>query len=312
MKPLLNFFSCYLLFSLISCTSPRYIDVQVLNPAEVKLPSNIEKVFIISKSTLNVKTEVILGELYGSFLNHVYDNLKINLLQSPLFSTCKFYVCDGDYFINYYKSTSYNERKKYCVFNLDSLAMEDSVFEMYFNTAITFEFRYSISGRFSKFTELENSIFIDQKDTLVWEFYNPAEINMVFSSKADAYALAGNMVGEMLAHKMAPHWVTEERILFHNYNKYMRKAYKAYSNDNLITAISNWKKVYDVGTNHLASFAAYNIGVCYEILDDLDQCQDWLEKAKKAKNNKITENYEVQIEKRRADITKLNKQMLLP
>lgn len=308
MKPLFLFPIIYLLLIITSCTSPRYLDVQILNPAEVKLPQRIEKIFIV-RNNLTYKINRISDSLYIIFLDNFYDKLRKTLPQSPLFTDCKFYVCNPDSFIKAFKESPYEVRKKYSLFRVDSLALADSLHVADSeNPFIKLELKFSIVGRFSKFSSLDNFVSIRQKDTLFWEYIDSFE----FKDDISVYGQGGSAIGEIFAQKMAPYWTTEERIFFHNYNKFMKKAYKAYLKNDISGAIAHWKRVYEVGTKHLASFASHNIAVCYEMLDDLDLCEEWLGKSIEARPNSITQNYLEEIKKRRGNVIKLNKQMLLP
>ncbi len=301
---------------LASCNSFRYIDVQVLNPAEVKLPQNIEKVFVVSNK-LNIETTNITDTLYLLFLNNFYDKLNKTLPQSPLFTNCKFYICNPDSFRKIFVESSFTKRKRYGIFSIDSLALKDSLHYIdsennYNPPYIKLELKFSIVGRFWKFNSPENFISIRQKDTLFWEFSDLYEFQNQMPNNLIAYSEGGKSIGEIFAQKMAPYWTTQERILFHNPNRYMRKAYQAYVKDNLTIAIEHWERVYNLGTKILASMAAHNVAVCYEMLDDLDLCEEWLGKSIGTRPNYISQNYLLEIEKRRSNVIMLNKQMLLP
>ncbi len=300
---------------LASCISPRYLDVQVLNPAEVKLPQNIEKLFIV-RNKLIIDANNIKDTLYLCFLNNFYDKLNKTLPQSPLFADCKFYVCSPDSFRKIFMESSYTNRKRYAIISIDSLALKDSLQYIdrennYNQPSVKLELKFSIVGRFWKFSSPENFIAVRQKDTLFWEFSDYFEFQYQMPNNIVAYSEGGNAIGEIFAQKMAPYWTTHERILFHNNNRYMRKAYQAFVKDNLTGAIENWQRVYNLGTKILASLAAHNIAVCYEMLDDLDLCEEWLGKSIVARPNSITQNYLLEIKKRRSNVIMLNKQMLL-
>ena len=304
----------FLIFT--SCTSPRYLDVQVLNPAEVKLPQNIEKFFIVSNKLISETTKNT-DTLYLFFLKNFYDKLNITLSQSPLFSDCKLYVCNPDSFRQIFTKSSYAERKRYATFSIDSIALLDSIQYMngennYSPPNLKLELKFSIVGRFWKFSSPENFIAVRQKDTLFWEFSDLYEFQNQMPNNFIAYSEGGKAIGEIFAQKMAPYWITQERILFHNPNRYMRKAYGAYVKDNLTVAIEHWERVYNLGTKPLASLAAHNVAVCYEMRDDLDLCEEWLSKSIVTRPNSITQNYLLEIKKRRSNLILLNKQMLLP
>jgi hypothetical protein len=289
------------------------LDIQVLNPAEVKLPQKLEKVFLVENNRLSfgaVHTPVVA---YTGFLNCFNDNLKFFLLQSPLFVDSQFYVISPDSIAQVYKKGSLDERNRYGIFTLDSLALMDSVYKLPTEDGLfrpsVFEFRFSITGRFSRFSHRQNFVQLRQVDTLYWNFKDVDELTSVFPTKKVAWTKAGEEVGKIVALRLAPYWSSEDRVLFQNRNKYMKKGYQAYLNNNISGAIEQWERLAYLGTNRLSSYASHNIAVCYEILDDLAQSEGWLKKSIAAHPNLITQNYLIEIKKRRNKVKMLDEQL---
>ena len=123
------------------------------------------------------------------------------------------------------------------------------------------------------------------------------------------YKELADIIASDLSVKLVPNWNTDERQIYFVPNQLMRKAYKYFGTNDLDAAISQWKTVYNLGTVPLASKAAFNIALTYEIKDDLPASKDWLNKAISLKKDSVFIRYQQIIEKRIEDRSKIDKQL---
>jgi hypothetical protein len=89
----------------------------------------------------------------------------------------------------------------------------------------------------------------------------------------------------------------------------MRKAYDYFVEDKITDAIQQWQIVYDNGTKSLASMAAHNIALSYEVLDSLSLANEWINKSVALKPNPDSKLYQSVLAQRLSDSFILNSQL---
>jgi hypothetical protein len=150
-------------------------------------------------------------------------------------------------------------------------------------------------------------------DTVTWDspfyLYNNINLDSIEVDKPEMYRELSGYVAELLAHKIAPYWIKEERLLYYRPNKDMRKAYDYYAEDQIPNAIQQWQTVYNNGTQTLASLAAYNIAVSYEVIDSLSLANEWINKSVALKPNPDSKLYQSILAQRLSDSYILNSQL---
>jgi hypothetical protein len=219
--------------------------------------------------------------------------------------------------------TNFAQRKNHYTIELDSIVLADSIFIDYgffldenglFNKQKlgVHQIVYVLKFLFSNVAFEQMNKPISLKDTIRWEsFMSEISTNLepVRKSKTNHYKELADMIASDLSVKLVPNWNTVERQIYFVPNQLMRKAYKYFATNDLDAAINQWKTVYDLGTRPLASKAAFNMALTYEIKDDLPASKDWLNKAISLKGDSVFMKYLQVVEKRIEERGKIDKQL---
>ncbi len=314
---------CFLLVSLVtSCTTYRFIDIQVLNPGSVKLPSNIT-FHIIEPQKVDTEFRIILrdtslNELYlYKLLIHNFDStLKKHLEASPMFSNSQIVIQNESEFNKNIATKSLDEKKEHVLMSVEKLDLiEQKIFADYdlwnydYLATYSFYYKFKIELRNMGTNQIYDTYTFF--DTLSWnsQSYYKELLIRDLPTTSQATVEIGKIAGERYADKIAPFWTSEERMLFYNPNRFLKNGYNQFVANDLEGAIQTWKHLYEVGTPQLASIAAHNIGLMYEMLDDFDNSELWLNNSVKVKYHFQTEEYLDRIKERRGGRKKLDEQM---
>jgi hypothetical protein len=309
-------------YFLSSCVSYRYIDLQVLNPGTIKIPYQVDEFHIVNSQKMDRDFDVVIkdsakhpGAYYKMYIQTFDSLLKIKLESSPFFEHSKVVVQNEKSFQAEMKNLSQREKEKHLIASVTKLSLIDTIKP---NTeSIDYDTRYNYYSLYSIYylfkLELVNAgsgryeDTFSFHDTLTWSGvgdYRQIAESMI-PSTPEAILETAKIAAEKYAKRIAAYWSTEERMLFYNNNKYMRSGYHSFTLNDLESAIKSWKYLYDVGTPELASLAAHNIGLVYEMLDDFTNSELWLNNSLKNKWHIQTEEYLDRIKLRKASVNKL-------
>jgi hypothetical protein len=305
-----------LFFTLVlaSCSSVRYIDIQVLNPSEITPHRKIDQLYIIrSLPVKNAGIKIDTG-FFHVFSDSLYPAIAKKLAQSPALINSKIDVLSMAGYRNIYPKTDFNARKSSFVVFLDSLALKDTLsVEYVYDADPSYWGLYGImflTKFYFKNMAIESlNKTITLQDTMEWEYPIKGPNAKLTYNHANDYKDLANYIADDLTKKIVPYWNTSERVIFFASNHYMRHAYNAFIKNDLDEAIYTWSEVYNKATRNLASKAAFNIALTYEIKDELTNSRRWLDKALEVKKDSIFYNYRKTIDKRLTEKEKIDKQL---
>jgi hypothetical protein len=301
-----NLITCAFIFLLTSCVSYRYIDIQVLQPGSVNLPSNIRTLHIIEPGIESVDHDIAIrskahgNDFYYKLFVQAFDSVLNNYLHdSPDFNDVIVLVQKNNQWQDEARNIPIGEKEKHGVLSIVGQTLIDTIKP---DTYIPDnEYGYSYYSFYSlycrskiEFTNPGRTKFYDTyiySDTLTWSYRSmyADEASLNIPSASEAILQTADKAAGEYAHWLAPYWVSDERMLFYSNNKYMRLGYNFFVENKLTEAIQSWKYIYEAGTPLLASVAAHNIALAYEMLDDYDSSETWL-------NNSLTFKWHIQTE----------------
>ncbi|HEY4789641.1 MAG TPA: DUF6340 family protein [Bacteroidales bacterium] len=325
MKVLKAFWNILLVSIFTSCITSRYIDIQVLNPGSVKLPSNITLHVVEPQETdsdyrILLKDSTLNKNYFCKLLTHNFDStLKAHLEESPMFSNSRIIIQNNSELQSNLEKISPEKKREHVSMFFEKIDLiESKVFVDYdlwnyeYNAAYSFYYKFRIELRNMGSDRIYDTYTFS--DTLTWNssnFYKDMLINEL-PSTSQATIEIGKIAGERYADKMAPFWTSEERMLFYSGNRFMRQGYNQFLANDLDGSIQTWKHLYEVGTPLLASVAAHNIALVYEMQDDFSNSELWLNNSLKARYHFQTEEYLDRIKERKAGRKKLDEEMIQP
>ncbi len=125
-------------------------------------------------------------------------------------------------------------------------------------------------------------------DTLYWE--NRAEMRTTaitgLPNRQDALLDMSQYAGELFAQQFMPRWTTVDRYLYEDKHVGIQRGLQSFTHQHWEDAISIWQSAYHQTANSRNrserlshAYAAANIAVAYEILDNLTEARSWAEKA---------------------------------
>ncbi len=310
---------CLSIFLIIaSCSSYRYVDIQILNPGAITFPTKNLKLIIIDPS----KTESISRDSVNlSFCHLAIKNFNSTFIrqlkQSPLFQDTSVKIQLTPINIHYINSNEYIKQK----ILLDSLLSIhhinsneyikkkiylDSLKKLYSNlneNPILLWYGFQLScvevPDFYGIKVLNGKFLFELSNLRTREIYNwyqtPYKQKWWSRDPTDdgsqAIINASKEMAKSYARRLAPYWTTEERKICYSPNRKMRRAYAYFCDNDMDRALEVWKRLYDIGTRQLASRAAYNMALVYEMQDDLNSCENWLVKSILKKVNQTSREY---------------------
>lgn len=140
------------------------------------------------------------------------------------------------------------------------------------------------------------------------------DIHSVLSEK-DVLAESANFAAAKVADKMVPHWIQTDRIYYTGGNVEMRDAAVYLREGDWEEAQKLWLSLYNrLKKGKAKSKAAFNIALSYEILNNIEEAELWLQKSQKyvqpgSQEEKICQHYKEQLGLRKNDVTGLKMQM---
>lgn len=306
--------TCILFFT--SCSQIKYIDIQVLKPADFTPDPPIQRLVILKSARLVERgiTQIDTG-FNQLFFNALYDSIE-SKLNAP---TALYHGQLSSYTFTQYKKKfaeiSFAERRVSYIVDLEKITLKDSVYtdidvflgqndQLISQKVGIHQVKYAISFSVRNMALEHVNKTISLSDTLEW-----VSSSTVIKNKTAHYHELAEILAVELMEKIVPHWHVAERRVYFVPNQLMRKAYKYFVDNQLQAAINQWEVVYTKGTRPLASKAAFNIALSYELMDELQMSKEWINKAISVKNDSVFVNYQQLIEKRIEEQAKIDKQL---
>ena len=119
------------------------------------------------------------------------------------------------------------------------------------------------------------------KDTISWDAYGvtykaakkklPTVEGMVKES--------AQIIGEQFAHKLAPHWILVERLLYKSGNNDFKQADSYAKAFQWEQAKMIWEKYIDSENEYLSTKSKFNMAVASEMLGDVEKALEWVIKS---------------------------------
>lgn len=285
-----------------SCSSYRFIDIQVINPSIVNVPK-IEKLYMVDFRPVNGKytkayfSDSIAVGIYNTIMVQLFDSLNYLLKDSPAFENTDISVIkddslqkgvDGEYKLKVrlklYVDTTYAKRVLYGSWG---------------EYIIYYKFQFQLVNMYNN----AQADWYQFSGSTVWRK------SKYYEDVSEGVKKISRIAALRFAERIAPYWITEERKFFYSPNKLMRSGYQKLVENNLEGARSDWERLVNVGTSKLSSMAAYNVALVCEMQDKLDEAEGWLIKSNQIKTRPETNNYLKTIRNRKLSRIMLEKQM---
>ena len=308
-KPLLGI----LLTLSVSCSVRyTYITMQVLNPSDTTLPPNTTKLHIMDKC----KGEKMVNSLSGICVNGknqtIFDTTLASVFsESPTFKNIPFVVQKWHEFKNEMKNTPAKGHilltSSYMV-DVDTIIEEESYLGFYHYLPYEYVVTYKLKVELLDAENLKryNSYIYKDSDSFDWE-EQVVRGRTVRLNIMDLLAYTEIAAAQKYASHIATYWTTEERMLYAYPDSLMVLGYDRFQENDLEGAIGSWETAYDTRKVKIKAYAAYDIALAYEMLDDLDECEQWLLKSKKIKKKLPVVDYLKIIKFRKANKLKLDR-----
>jgi len=345
----LIFITCLLLSllkSFSSCSSTKGMRVQVLRPALITVPQEIQKLAVLNRAVPSSKTNAeatVSGEtpLRDKELSQeCLRGLTETLNTSQRFSIS---LCDSAYLAPDTKSLNFGPALTWeFVDSMCSKFQVDGLLVLEF-----FDTDFQVVKPISTATQAIGSLINDRNNlnagiratgsaaaTAGFRVYYGKGHKMAyedrFSHKKNwtqtAYTIqdalsklikrnsalleVSNETGYEFAMSIVPLYNWEDRVMFKGKKGMMERAQRQALTKDWEAALQSWSEIYDGSEkNKIRAKAAHNAGLACEVLGKLDDAQKWLSKSFIEKGYKETLNYSEIIDKRIREQEKLKKQL---
>ncbi len=285
---------------LISCVTYEQLSIDVLQPAKYSFQPEIKSVVLVDNSLAYRNKDVhkitLPSESYSidtiwkdDFPMVVLDGLKDELDQRIFFDTV--YIHDialrraglSDSTMLSWNIIDYLCRK----YNAEAVvSIEGYMYQTNIKVENMFDgnmYGYldaSSAILYRAYNNIDRSIILKEleHDTISWSVYGSG-LNYIaqnLPSLRKSLDELGSYMGEKIADDIAPHWATENRIVYNSGNFYFIQAAEYIRKNNWGEAIKLWKYVYEHSKKKVKARAAYNLALAAEIQGDYESSLYWI------------------------------------
>lgn len=335
-----------LLFSagLVSCTQMLYTSIDVLRPARVYFPTEVQNIVIINNADSQPHD---LGHTIEYFYKPV-EKVEINTDSLPLFALSSFhrtvsekeffnstklildYKPDNSKFINpkpLFKSAIdsimiLNDAK--AAISLNRIVVQDVQAELLDESDNSFiaylEAKYELHWSVYDLNS-SNSTSLITRDTLYWESqsYVQKKAQSGLPNRYNALVDGAILAGEKAVEHFIPHWEKADRYFFNSNNSKFKAGIDSVYHMNWNGAIKVWESLYANENNaYTRAKLANNLAIVYEINGDIESAAKYADQALGAFNSLpivdyrsflIVIDYLEDINIRKKEIKKINLQL---
>jgi hypothetical protein len=310
MKPSIysNFRLPLLLFLLSACSTAR-INISVLQPAEISIPSTIQKVSLFpgagipsgrgifdSIEKVKLKPDYDYNRIKRGYMEGVYEIIR----QSPRFK--RVVLTDTSFEVLTSGGTiSWDELREICIHDSTDavLLLKKAVTRDILDYFLEEEFcglRYNLVSH-TKWCFYQPFLMAASDDFIFTDFNNYEQericgqlppVNNVNGILYDACVLTGNKLGEQIC----PSWRDDvQRIVYSGPGISLKQAYFLASHSQWNQAAVIWNDVANSRDIRKACRASFNLALLWEKDDDLDQAWQWAQYADSLHSNSRTKAY---------------------
>ena len=284
-------------FILGSCYSVKQLEIEVLEPARIELPDELNSVSLINRSEypylesasnpleIIKSTNLDIDSLASSEFLVALSNVLVSspiLDHQPPFDMRRFKPLDPLTQLNW------TTLKTICdtagtdgVISLEYFYIKDTLWVNYLPEYYTYEsvLRFHNFSLWRIYNPYEQKV-VDEylvKDTLYWTSFgnNSDELVKGLPDKLSAAFESCFIAGEEYGFRITPVWIPVKRFYYTGTGKRMQEATEAFATDSLDKAIENWKELATVARKPLAARAAFNMALASELQDQLDVAVEW-------------------------------------
>jgi hypothetical protein len=116
------------ILTITSCKPYRYVDIQVLKPAETDTLLKVNKLFIVNSEGLKIDSSNKVDPFYYiQFLYNFKKELKKKLIETPLFSNTEIINTSNQILMSSLWNLDKDQRNKTIVCTIQSVILNDSV-----------------------------------------------------------------------------------------------------------------------------------------------------------------------------------------
>ena len=333
-----------LVLSFVSCSEMLYTNIEVLRPAKVVFPADIERVMIVNNSIpqdhdyghvtelfdqkkhkISIDTDSLAIYSLAAFAESVQDKEFFSSV-GVTYNTIR---TSGDYLstIPPYQTTITGLAEKNqanAVISLNRILVNDNVSELFNQEANTFlaymEARYEKHWTIH-FPEKKQMINLITRDTVYWEsesYYRQRAMNGL-PVRRDALIDGALITGARDVNKFIPYWEQVDRYFFNFKNKAFKPGMDAVYRKDWEGAIACWENLLtNTKDGSYKSKIAHDLAVVYEIKENIDKAYEYSNKAVEFFRNSIivdfqhlmyVAQYNAQLKTRLADQKTLKKQL---
>jgi hypothetical protein len=329
---------------LLSCDTVREISIEVLVPAEVTIPENIQSVAFVNRSytpwlarnpedTLYrpkedlyildtiINNKFFIGLFDALSSSPLFDLEDPNIFQLRRSDSTRFTDPLSVEYLQYITDTLNTD----AIVSLEGYRISDSLLvwsqsndiwmdpDYYF---IEYKFVYIVEGKMQwRIYDGIDGTLIDEfikTDTTEWTVYGDSEEAISeLPEVVDAYREFAYQRGYDLGMRVSPSWSEVRRFYFISGNKYIRKAAEYAYNEKWEEAAGLWKQESSSTNPEIAAKAAFNLALYSEKKDLLIPAIDWATKSYELIQEKYTKTYLEILETRKLNKLKLQRQIPL-
>ncbi|MCK4678535.1 MAG: hypothetical protein KAT48_10420 [Bacteroidales bacterium] len=332
---LFHILSLLTLILLVSCSSTSYLEIDVLRPAEITLPEDVQTLGIIDRSHL-YEPDTLLADIIDDEPDqdrfqetNILAKESINGLLDVLYNSPRFSIkvmdslnLDVDDMADNFSPYEWDQMLHICedslVDALVALTMVDVYDPLYVNVNIGGEIIYNYVimtlNAWKLYDPYKQQIIDDYQyvDTI----YQDSEgdlFGMIFSNnqpdRQKYVPEASFYAGQTYGFRITPVWYSETRKFYSWAGEASKKATILASYGSWQSAASIWNIETENKNKKIAAKACYNMALASEIQDNLPMASYWLEKSNTLRPHKATKFYIEIITMRMRERMKLDPQM---
>lgn len=320
-----------MLVFLSSCVSMGKISIQVSVPAQRAIPADIQSIVIMNRSMNSTYSNLDQDSLEQLFvtkklelddllLDSLAADTTLKTVGNALYESGRFDVVIPLLRNIPNNNTSYLTKSPFLSlaqvnhickeFNVDALLLLENFYEnvktshgiVYDPTleygraeinSIDIQIAYYSKWNLYQPGEKLKAASFEIKDTIFWERTGPSLQKTYEKMPTIKEALLFGAVenGLNLTAYISPGWQQQRRSYYITKNKEADKAIEFLNNNNWEEARETWMKFSNASSVGLRSQIEFNLALASEMNGDLKEAINWVEKSKKSKYSKVTEDY---------------------